>query len=160
MKTRQTASDRMLEEVKRSVFQYALFRPESAIVIALSILCAGASLVFPWFPGAWWLWLGFGALGEGALVLSTLKDEKFHRWVMDRLFRERERLLTDRPTPEMRSALALLCSRVGTQRRWRGDRTAAREAYRASLELDPKRKKTKLRLVLTLLPPSLFRLLR
>ncbi|MEO6061595.1 MAG: hypothetical protein ABIQ99_06630 [Thermoflexales bacterium] len=89
MKTRQTASDRMLEEVKRSVFQYALFRPESAIVIALGILCAGASLVFPWFPGAWWLWLGFGALGEGALVLSTLKDEKFHRWVMDRIFRER-----------------------------------------------------------------------
>ena len=89
MKTRQTASDRMLEEVKRSVFQYALFRPESAIVIALGILCAGASLVFPWFPGAWWLWLGFAALGEGALVLSTLKDEKFHRWVMDRIFRER-----------------------------------------------------------------------
>ncbi|MBX7214949.1 MAG: hypothetical protein K1X39_13125 [Thermoflexales bacterium] len=80
----------MVEEAKKNVLQYALFRPESAIVIALSILCAGASAIFPsWFPGAWWMWLGFGAVGEAALVWSTLKDEKFMRWVFDRTFRER-----------------------------------------------------------------------
>lgn len=78
----------------------------------------------------------------------------------ERTYCERERLLKDRPTPEMRLALALLCSRIGTQRMWRGDRAGSREAYRASLELDPKRKKTKLRLVLTFLPPSLFKRLR
>ncbi|MBX7132833.1 MAG: glycosyltransferase [Fimbriimonadaceae bacterium] len=113
----------------------------------------------------WWCakaegdWVSYRFHGAQASKREARMVEETER-LEERTYRDRGRILKDRPTPEMRSALALLCSRVGTQRMWRGDRAGAREAYGASLELDPKRKKTKLRLVLTVLPPSLFKRLR
>lgn len=81
--------------------------------------------------------------------------------IEERLYERRDELLKSRPgNSELIAALALLCSRVGTQRMWRGDRDGARRAYRSSLELAQDRAKTKLRLALTFLPPALFRLLR
>ena len=59
-----------LKQATQSLFSYALFRPESAIVIALSILGAGATaLGVSFVPGAWWMWLGLG--GEAFVALAS-----------------------------------------------------------------------------------------
>lgn len=82
-----TVSDRIKAQARREVWAYALFRPESAIVIALAIIGAGVStLRLPWFPGAWWMWLGGGLLAEAAIVVSTLRDHRFYEHVLGKTF--------------------------------------------------------------------------
>jgi len=81
--------------------------------------------------------------------------------IHERLFARRAELLEARSNdPALIQSLALLAAQLGTQRMWRGDRRGAREAYRASLKLDPGRSKTRLRLALSWLPSKVFRLLR
>ena len=77
------------QQLWRSVLSYAFFRPESALVIALTILLTGLSLFdLPWFPGEWWFWLLAGLAGEALLVLTTLRDDRVYRRVMDAMFRQ------------------------------------------------------------------------
>ncbi len=84
-----SVTDRMKARVRKYVLSYAIFRPESAVVLALSIICAGLSaLGAQWMPGTWWMWLLFGAVGESAIVFSTLKDQKFYRHVINKMFEE------------------------------------------------------------------------
>jgi hypothetical protein len=79
----------MLQRASKLLLQYAFFRPESAIIVAITILCMGASaLGVEWMPGAWWMWLGFGMVGEAAIVLSTLRDQKQLSRMVDALFRQ------------------------------------------------------------------------
>ena len=83
------ASDRLKQQARQYALSYAIFRPESAIVVALSIICAGLSaLSVPWIPLPWWAWLIFGLVGEGALVLSTLRDPKFYSQALSKVFTE------------------------------------------------------------------------
>lgn len=114
----------------------------------------------------WWC-----AKAEGDLVAYRLHSQQASRReerlvaetfsIHERLFADRARLLDERAhDPALRPALALLGARLGTQRMWQGNRQGAREAYRASLKLDPGRRKTRLRLLATWLPARLFRLLR
>lgn len=82
-------SDRVVEQAKKQLLQYAAFRPESAIVLALAIIGAGLSLIgVPWVPFPFWIWLLGGLLGYGAIVLSTLRDKKFYEHVVNRTFAE------------------------------------------------------------------------
>jgi len=77
------------QQLWRAVVSYAIFRWESAVVIAATILLIGASVLdLPWFPGDWWLWLIFGLIGEALIVLTTLRDEQIYQRTMDRLFRQ------------------------------------------------------------------------
>jgi hypothetical protein len=95
-------SERILGQARKYVLSYAFFRPESAIILALAIIGAGASMLnLPWFPGAWWMWLTGGALGEAAIVLSTLRDTKFYAYVADQLFKQQFDLRPLR-VPELR----------------------------------------------------------
>ena len=85
--TEQTVSDRIKTKARDEVLSYAIFRPESALVVALSIILAGLSIMqVPWMPLPWWAWLIGGAVGEGAIVLSTLKDQRFYRYVLNKMF--------------------------------------------------------------------------
>lgn len=78
-----------LKQATQSLFSYALFRPESAIVIALSILGAGATaLGVPFVPGTWWMWLGLGLIGEVGIVWTTLRDDQLRHRILDEMFRQ------------------------------------------------------------------------
>lgn len=97
--------------------------------------------------------------GQASRHEQRLVDET--SGIHERLFARRAALLAERGSDRaLVEAFALLAAQLGTQRMWRGDRRGAREAYRVSLELDPGRAKTRLRLALTCLPASLFRRLR
>ncbi|MBU0490421.1 MAG: hypothetical protein KKA73_23850 [Chloroflexi bacterium] len=82
-------SETMKQQLWRSVLSYAIFRPESALVLAGTIICVGLSLIdLPWLPGEWWLWLIFGLIGEALIVLTTLRDERVVKRIMDQMFRQ------------------------------------------------------------------------
>ena len=87
---RDQLSREMQERIRKSLLSYSIYRPESAIVIALTLILTAVSLIgLPWFPGVWWRWLLFGLVGEGLIVLSTLRDQKFYNQVLDEMFTTR-----------------------------------------------------------------------
>ena len=80
----------MQEQVRKSLLSYSIFRPESAAVIALTLILVTLSVLgLSWFPGTWWMWLAFGLVGEGLVVFSSLRDPRFYQQVMDEVFHER-----------------------------------------------------------------------
>ena len=98
-------SESLKRQARQYALSYAIFRPESAIVVALSIILAGLSaLGVPWMPLPWWAWLIFGAVGEGALVLSTLRDPKFLRQTLGTVFDQQFDLKQLR-SPELRQKI-------------------------------------------------------
>lgn len=69
------------------MLSYASLRPQSALVVALSIVLAGLSLMkVPWLPLPWWAWLAGGAVGEVAIVLDMLSYQRFFRYVLNKMF--------------------------------------------------------------------------
>jgi hypothetical protein len=90
-------SRRALEErVQQAILQHAVFRWESAVVIGLTIVLTGLSIVFKPFAGAWLASLVGGLLGEAALVYSSLYDPETGRRVVANMLRDEfhpERLL-------------------------------------------------------------------
>ena len=69
------------DELRRRAFWtivgHAFFRFESAVVIAMTIVLAGLSLINVINLGAWWqwwYWIIFGLVAEGLLFFSTLTD--------------------------------------------------------------------------------------
>lgn len=87
---RDQLSREMQEQIRKSVLSYSIFRPESAIVIGLTLVTVTLSVLsLPWFPGAWWMWLMGGVIGEGLIVLSTLRDQRFYQQVMNEMFHEK-----------------------------------------------------------------------
>lgn len=86
---RRRLSEEMKQQIQKTVLSYAFFRPESAAVIAITILLVGLSLLnLPWLPGKWWLWLLFGLVGEALILLTTLRDEELYRRAMDEMFHQ------------------------------------------------------------------------
>lgn len=71
------------KRIRNAIFQEALFRPESALVIAATLLLSTASAIFPDFLGVVpiWGWLVGGAIAEGALIGAALTDPEFGRKV-------------------------------------------------------------------------------
>lgn len=81
------------ERARRAILQYAFFRPESALVLAgtivltaLSILAGSLSdpgLIVEAFASIpWFAWLLGGLLGEAAIVYSSLTDAEAHARVV------------------------------------------------------------------------------
>ena len=92
---RQKLRDKIEAEVKKSVLSYAFYRPESAIIIAMTIVLAGLTGaaqvmgmqgIFTMIP--WWAWLAFGAASEGLIIWSTLNDEDFYRKIVEEMFKQ------------------------------------------------------------------------
>jgi hypothetical protein len=75
------------KRAQSAIFQYAIFRWESALVIALTlVLFFLFPRPFPWWPR--YAWLVMGAAGLAALVYSSLTDVDSNAKVVLRLFQE------------------------------------------------------------------------
>ena len=99
-------SDEIKQQIQKAVLSYAVFRPESAVVIAITIIFAGLSLLnLSWLPGKWWLWLLFGLVGEALILLTTLRDEGLYKRAMDEIF-DREFDLKKLRSPDLREKLS------------------------------------------------------
>jgi hypothetical protein len=82
-------SQEIEQKIRKSLLAYAIYRPESALVIAMTLIFASLSLLnLAWFPGEWWLWLLFGLIGEALIVLTTLRDDKFYQRLLDDILKQ------------------------------------------------------------------------
>lgn len=85
--TMTTVRSELQKQAFSATIQYALFRWESAVVIALTIVL---SVVFR-RPFIWWPpfgWLLIGLIGLGAIVYSSLTDAETNARVLLKLFQE------------------------------------------------------------------------
>jgi hypothetical protein len=99
-------SEEMKQQIQKAVLSYAFFRPESAVVIAITIILVGLSLLnLSWLPGKWWLWLLFGLVGEALILLTTLRDEGLYKRAMDEIF-DREFDVKKLRSPDLREKLS------------------------------------------------------
>lgn len=85
------------ERAQRAILQYAFFRPESALTIALTLLLTAFAVLADLdafsLPGLldaipWVAWLGGGVLAEAAIVYSSLTDPEAHRRVVAAMLRQ------------------------------------------------------------------------
>jgi hypothetical protein len=99
-------SEKMKQQIRKAVLSYAFFRPESAVVIAITVIFIGLSLLnLSWLPGKWWLWLLFGLVSEALIMLTTLRDEGLYKQVMDKMF-HREFDINKLRNPDLRQKLS------------------------------------------------------
>jgi hypothetical protein len=72
----------------RAILSYAIFRLESALVIALTILLV---FLFPhpfgWWQ--WWMWLALGLVAEGLIIYTSVTDPETGRRVVAAMLRQR-----------------------------------------------------------------------
>ncbi len=87
MTTHKTHDD-LERKAGRAILTQAIYRWESAALIALTlILFAFVPQPLPFWQR--WFWLVLGALGEAGLVWSSLKDPEFRAKAVAAMFRER-----------------------------------------------------------------------
>jgi hypothetical protein len=96
----------LLAEARKSVSSFAIFRIESAVIIALTVLLTGAALMDIGVPRQWWWAVPlFGIAAELLIIYTTLHDKNFLAQISARMFYER--LNPDSiKTPELRASLA------------------------------------------------------
>jgi hypothetical protein len=84
------SAESFFQEVRHRARRKALMRPESIVIMTLSITMVGlcAFRIF-WFPVTWPIWLAFGIVGVSLIVHLSIKDEKFIQQVSADLFYER-----------------------------------------------------------------------
>ncbi|MCL7451745.1 MAG: hypothetical protein M8467_01720 [Anaerolineae bacterium] len=85
--------DELERKAARAILQRSIYRWESAVIIALTMTLSVLSLAgaVPAFFGIWewWFWLILGALGETALVWSSVRDPEFRARAVAEMFREK-----------------------------------------------------------------------
>lgn len=94
-----------------------------------------------------------GANASHKLERIWKDDQKLREWIAPRLQTYQNRF----EPQELALAEAHNWACLGTVRTLNGDPAAGREAYRRSLQINPRRWKSRLRLAATHLPPKLFR---
>ena len=78
-----------MRRARRRIWAHALLRPESGLILAFSIIMTGLCLLkIFWFPETWWLWLLFGVIGVGVIIILSLRDKDFQQKVTVELFYE------------------------------------------------------------------------
>jgi len=79
--------DRLQGRALAAIISHAVFRLESAITIALTLI-----LVFlypnPFYWWQWWYWLVLGAAGEAGIVITSIFDATTAQQVVADMFRE------------------------------------------------------------------------
>lgn len=88
--------EELKDRIRRMVWQYALFRPESAVVIALtlvltaiSIIVNGGSFTGLEFIIPAWGWLLGGTVAEAILIYSSLSDPNVSAKIVEAMFRDK-----------------------------------------------------------------------
>ena len=127
------------ENVQQALFQEAIFRPESALVISLALLLAvfAPQLDFLSFIPSW-AWLVGGLAAEGALVYSSLSDPEFGRKVVAKLLRREfkpEKLRSKQLQQRMNEALDYR-SRIEKAIREQDDSMLKEELDETAVEID------------------------
>jgi hypothetical protein len=89
---KQGTNDAQRRRERRALLSYALFRWESAAVLALTLVLV--VLIPDPFRGTltawrWWIWLALGALAETLIVVTTLQDPDLRAQVASDLVRAR-----------------------------------------------------------------------
>ena len=102
------------KRVQKAIIQESFFRPESALVIALTLLLTAASALsflnvnIPLVGDKPYLWLLGGLLLEAIILYSSITDEKFGQQVVEKLLKhdyEPERLLDETLRNQINEAL-------------------------------------------------------
>lgn len=88
--------EELKDRIRRMVWQYAIFRRESAWVIfgtmILTTLNIAVPIIFPSLqniPTEWWMWLVAGVLAEIVLVYTSLTDPKVSATIVEEMFRDK-----------------------------------------------------------------------
>ena len=84
------ARENLEKRVQRAIFQHAIFRWESGVVIALAVSLAAFSALFPDVSVLLspWVWLLGGTVAEGLLVYSSLSDPEHNRRVVAEMLKD------------------------------------------------------------------------
>jgi hypothetical protein len=95
----------LLAEARKNVSSFAVFRIESAVIIALTVLLTGAALMDIGVPRQWWWAVPLiGIAAELLIIYTTLHDKNFLAQISARMFYER--MNPDGiKTPELRASL-------------------------------------------------------
>jgi hypothetical protein len=85
--------DELERKAAQAILTRSIYRWESAVIIAATLSLSLLALVgaIPAFFGVWqwWFWLILGALGEAALVWSSVRDPEFRAKAVAEMFREK-----------------------------------------------------------------------
>ena len=82
-----TIRSELQQKAQSTLIQYAIFRVESAIIIALTLVLTFLyPRPFPWWPRFGWVLLGIVALG--VLIYSSLTDAEANAQVLLNMFQE------------------------------------------------------------------------
>jgi len=75
------------QRATRAILAHAVFRLESALTIALTlVLVALFRQPLPWWQ--WWYWIVLGVIGEALIVYTSISDEMTNRRVVADLLRQ------------------------------------------------------------------------
>lgn len=81
--------DELERRAFRAMLSHAIFRPESAVTIALIIVLIGVPALrqpFPWWQ--WWYWLILGVVAEALIIWTSLSDVETGQKVVAEMFRQ------------------------------------------------------------------------
>lgn len=125
--------------MQRALLQEAIFRPESALVISLTLLLAvfAPQIGFLSFI-PFWIWLLGGLVAEGALVASSLTDADFGRRVVEKMLRRQfkpERLHDTRLQQRVTEAFDYR-ARIEQAIRQQDDSMLKDELHQTALQID------------------------
>ncbi len=134
------AKQALEERVQKAIFQESIFRWESAVVIALTLLLTTLSVtdvpIVSLIP--WWTWLVGGLLAEGGLIYSSLSDPQFGEKVAAKLLQhefEPHRLRDKQLQRQMKEALEYR-SRIEEAIRGRDESLIKDELRQTGVQID------------------------
>jgi hypothetical protein len=80
-------SSKLQEQASHAILSHAVFRLESALIIALTIVLVFLfPHPFPWWQ--WWMWLALGIVAEGLIVYTSVTDPETGRRVVADMLRQ------------------------------------------------------------------------
>lgn len=134
------AKQALEERVQKAIFQESIFRWESAVIIALTLLLTALSATNTPFVSLipWWTWMVGGLLAEGGLVYSSLSDPQFGAQVAAKLLHhqfEPQRLRDKQLQQQIKDALDYR-SRIEEAIRGRPDSLIKDELTQTGLQID------------------------
>jgi hypothetical protein len=86
--TEKSLSDELRKRAIRALFSFAIFRWESAVTLAVTlILAVFAPQPLPFWQ--WWFWLVLGVIAEVLIVVTSIYDPQVRERVVGEMFREK-----------------------------------------------------------------------